>query len=251
MLAALHDYSLISLEALKARASLLRRIDNKYVLTAKQLSDFLLAQAEDYSVLCIDGMRRFNYSSIYWDGSDYQTFFDHNKGRRRRFKIRFRHYHEAALYFFEIKIKGFRNETVKYRQQTDKANCYSDTLPPALLSFANDKLVHHYGYQLTYTLQRSLRVDYQRTTLVARENSERITIDHGIQFVEPDRHHALAKTAYVVEVKSENGRSNADLWLLRNGHRPLKACSKYGMGINILQFSDRNTRFRSLLRQRF
>lgn len=247
----LQTFNAISLAELKQRAKLMRRTDNKYVLGQEQLLHFLEAHQHSFDVLCIDGDKVFQYSSAYLDSPEYDTFLDHNKGRRRRFKIRFRHYHETQLYFFEIKIKGFRNETIKHRVATDVSAYEAQILPDYLLQFANDKLQKHYGFSLNYPLQHSVRVDYQRITLVAKEGAERITIDNNIVFFGRDGQEALSKDCYVIEVKSALGRSDVDKWLRRHHEHPVKRCSKYCMGVNLLKFPHRNSRFKPILRREF
>src|SRR5690625_1611508 len=229
----------------------MRRTDNKYVLGQEQLLHFLEAHQHSFDVLCIDGDKVFQYSSAYLDSPKFDTFLDHNKGRRRRFKIRFRHYHETKLYFFEVKIKSFRNETVKYRTATNYQTYQQKTLPANLVNFANKKIKKHYGFILDYVLVPSVRVDYQRITLVAKERAERITIDNHIQFFSKNQKRCLSADFFVVEVKSTHGRSQVDRWLQRNGHRPVKRCSKYCMGLNLLKFPQKNTRFKPVLRRNF
>lgn len=247
----LAPFSPISLTELKSRANLMRRHDTKYVLTHAQLQAFLAAQQDDYDLLYIEDDNRFRYSSAYLDSPEWHTFFDHNKGRRRRFKIRFRHYHETGLYFFEIKIKGFRDETVKYRVPTDARSYEQAELPAHLLQFANQKLQQHYGYGLSYPLRRSVRVDYVRSTLVAKHGAERITIDNQVQFFSPGGSEHLPADIFILELKSELGRCAADKWLWRHQVHPVKRCSKYGMGVNLLKFPDKNTRFRPVIRRYF
>src|SRR5690625_3837287 len=203
---ALMAFDSITLAQLKARANLMCRRDTKYVLGLEQLLKFLSAQKDDYDALEIDGRIRFQYSSSYLDSPDLHTFFDHNQGRRRRFKIRFRHYHETDLYFFEIKIKGFRNETLKYRMPTDRHAYEQPELPVHLLQFANQKIHKHYGYQLSYPLRRSVRVDYVRSTLVSKHGAERITVDNEITFHGSQGSRYLPADTFVVELKSRLGR---------------------------------------------
>lgn len=249
--ALLAQYRPISLKALDERARLMRRTDNKYVLDQKQLQQFLLAHQPDFDALCIDGHRQFHYTNAYLDSPQFDTFLDHNKGRRRRFKVRFRYYRETQRCFFEIKIKGFRDETLKYRLAVDQQAYQVQPLPQELYQFANAKLEKHYGQALTYPLEHSIRVEYQRITLVAKEGGERLTIDNQIRYVGPQGIQNLPIDYYVLEVKSALGRSAVDRWLRRHQIHPVQRCSKYCMGLNLLQFPHRNTRFKPVLRRHF
>src|SRR5690625_7481283 len=103
-------------------------------------------------------------------------------GRLRRFKIRFRQYHEAQHYFFEVKIKGFRNETLKYRQRTDQSAFEAAQLPASLYQFASRHIQEHYDYPLTYPLLPAMYVDYECITLVGDEQAVRMTIDNHIRY---------------------------------------------------------------------
>lgn len=172
-------------------------------------------------------------------------------GRRRRFKIRFRHYREAQLYFFEVKIKGFRNETLKYRIRTDRQAFKSAQLPQHLYQFASAHIEKHYGYPLEYPLLPAMYVDYERITLVGKEQAVRITIDNHIRYRNAQATQDLPADYYVVEVKSALGRSAADRWLRSQRKHPVRRCSKYCMGVNLLAFPEKNTRFMPVLRRQF
>lgn len=247
----LADFHSVSLKELDLRARLMRRTDNKYVLNGQQLTQFLKHHRSDYEVLTIGDAQQFHYSNLYLDSPDFDTFRDHNMGRRRRFKIRFRHYYEAQLYFFEVKLKGFRNETLKYRCRTDEQAFTAAQLPSDLYQFAHEKIAQHYGVGLDYPLVAALFVDYERITLVGKKQEIRITIDNCIRYRWGDTNQSLPADYYVVEVKSALGRSAADQWLRGQSKHPVQRCSKYCMGVNLLAFPHKNTRFRPVLRRQF
>lgn len=247
----LEEFRPITLEELKGRAELMQRTDNKYILHQPQLASLLEALKQDFDVLQIGDLTSFAYSSAYWDTARLDTYQDHNKGRRRRFKIRFRHYKDHDLYFFEIKIKGSRNATHKYRVVSDRQSYAATQLPEHLQQFCQEKLVQHYSAGLQESLQPSVRVDYQRTTLVARHDVQRITIDTRVEFHAGERCHALPADRYIVEIKSVTGRSPTDRWLQQNGIRPVSRCSKYSMGVNLLLQPGTNSVFAPVLRRKF
>jgi|SRR5690625_394838 len=244
-------YQQISLAELNSRASLLHRTDNKYVLNSQQISAFLSSHQLQLDLLTIDGHERFQYNNFYLDSDGYKTFFDHNKGRRKRFKIRFRHYTETDLYFFEVKVKGFRNETLKYRILSDSTEYHAGHLPDRLRSFANETLNRAYGESLCDSFNYRSRVNYRRMTLVAKTSETRITIDNNIQFINESCTATLPNKYFIVEVKSRLGRSETDKWFWQNQLHPVRSCSKYGMAVSLLVFPDRNTRFRSVLKRYF
>ena len=67
-----------------------------------------------HRVLEIDGRRVFGYRSTYFDTPDLRLFRDHVQRRRRRYKCRTREY-DSGVRMFEVKLKGARGRTVKYR----------------------------------------------------------------------------------------------------------------------------------------
>lgn len=241
----------VDLDGLNARARLLERRDNKYVLTTPQLCKFLDYARQHFDVLQIDGLRQFHYRTIYFDSPQFDCFHDHNKGRRKRLKVRFRSYLDHNRHFFEIKLKGRRNVTHKYRLPVEAPDLSISGLPDALRRFVDEMLNDHYGEVLEGELKPIINVDYHRTTLVAKMGAERITIDNRLAFSDDARSVSLRDTKWVLEVKSANGLSDTDKWLVCHGHRPIPKCSKYGMAVSLLKLSDKNNRFRPVLRRHF
>lgn len=247
----LKEYSTISLARIKARAELMQRMDNKYVLDESRLCSFLHAMRNGFELLEIDGLSQFSYSSAYWDSPQLCAFEDHNKGRRKRFKIRFRHYHDNDLYYFEIKLKGLRGITHKYRRPADAESYRAEVLPAFLMDFLNERMQEQYGHPFEGILRPSLCVNYRRITLVGKQAAERITIDSRLRFTHGDHQAELPADRYIIEVKSAHGRSRADRWLMHHGSRPVRRCSKYSMGTNLLRYPQRNSRFAPVLRREF
>ncbi|NLV96892.1 MAG: polyphosphate polymerase domain-containing protein [Desulfovibrionales bacterium] len=244
----------ISLESLKSKAELLQRRDNKYVLTTKDIILFLQAAQESYDILEINTIRQFTYYSQYFDSQDLHTHQDHNKGRRRRIKIRHRNYVDTNRHYFEVKVKGLRKMTQKYRLRIQPSDLFLDgALHPKLQDFCQ-KTLHEHNYHIwPHGFFPSIIVHYNRLTLVAKDSNERITVDNGIAFsvTNTDQQYYLNDDRWVVEVKSFTGRTNMDRWMLRHGHRPMSKCSKYCMGINLLKRPGVNNRFSPVLRRYF
>src|SRR5690606_19926362 len=120
----------------------------KYVLTTQQLCTFLDYARQHFDVLQIDGLRQFHYRTIYFDSPQFDCFHDHNKGRRKRLKVRFRSYLDHNRHFFEIKLKGRRNVTHKFRVPVDGPAPSDAGLCTNLRQFCNDTLATHYGQAL-------------------------------------------------------------------------------------------------------
>ena len=115
----LHTFTPIALDGLKDKAELTSRRDRKYVLSTDCLTRFLEYSRRDFDILEIDGKRQFSYASYYFDSKELHTHQDHNKGRRRRIKVRHRHYVDNDLHYLEVKLKGARNITQKYRMDVN------------------------------------------------------------------------------------------------------------------------------------
>ena len=255
----LKGFNPISLEALKNKAELMDRRDNKYVLSNEQIHAFLIHTQSDFDMLEIDGLRQFHYLSHYYDSAELRTHLDHNQGRRRRIKIRHRHYVDSGRHYFEVKLKGQRKLTQKFRTLFNPTELNSDGLNAELTDFYFNILAEHYDDELAHSwlnqLVPSISVGYDRITLVAKKGDKRITLDNCIYFADQDMQEdaklLLNNNKWIVEVKSSTGRTKLDRWLFRNINRPVSMCSKYGMGITLLKMQQRNTRFNPILRRHF
>src|SRR5699024_7123389 len=91
------------------------RTDHKYLLTAEQFTELLDTIGQTTRILDIDDQRVFTYESVYFDTADLALFRAHRQRRRRRFKVRTRSYMDTAETAFEVKLKGYRDQTVKHR----------------------------------------------------------------------------------------------------------------------------------------
>lgn len=243
-------FSPIDLATLNQKASMLERLDNKYVVQADVLAQAADELATHFDVLEIDGRRSFTYDTCYFDDPERRSFHDHHQGRRQRVKVRVRHYVDAGLCFVEVKLKDKRGSTVKKRLPCE----------PALLQRLDERALQHveqahqalYGRPFGRTLEPVLSMRYQRMTLVAREGGERMTIDSGIHF--HGAHAALGErrtgeAVFIVETKSAHGNGLADAVLRRLHQHPTNGCSKYCVGMSITGAVARFNRFRPALRK--
>lgn len=253
--AALASFRPISLYGLNQQAALLQRRDSKYVLDSGQLQGFLAHARQGFDALEINNRRHFAYRTVYFDSSDFVCYQDHNKGRRRRVKIRLRQYVDNNLFFCEVKLKGRRNLTVKLRQPVSAEDFAAGSLPHHLHQFCFNSIAAHYDEQRAHELMNglgtSLTLDYNRMTLVSRQGSQRVTIDNPLTFIGRQHSRRLRPDRWIVEVKSRTGVSDLDRWLYLNNCRPVSACSKYCMGVSLMEKPRRNDRFRPILRKHF
>ena len=67
------------------------------------------------SILQIDGKRKHDYKSLYFDTEDRKFYNDHHNQRVNRYKVRYREYVDSGLVFLEIKCKNNKGKTIKKR----------------------------------------------------------------------------------------------------------------------------------------
>lgn len=237
----------ISLPALNAKAAMLERLDNKYVVEIATLRHAAENLAQQFDILEIDGLRSFTYETCYFDDVDRRSYFDHHQGRRRRAKVRIRRYVEAGLCFLEVKLKDKRGITIKKRFVHDMAKF--GQLDAAAIGHVEDAYRDLYGMAFPNTLSRTIDMRYRRMTLVAKEGGERMTIDSGLQFFTPVATHAVDGQLFIVETKSANGNGMADRILRALHQHPTRHCSKYCMGVALLDNGLKRNRFLPALRK--
>ncbi|NUT54603.1 MAG: polyphosphate polymerase domain-containing protein [Thermoleophilia bacterium] len=242
-LSALDAYGPISLDELEATAGMLTRIDRKYLVTWTVAEQLLTALAPTHRALEIDGRRVFTYRSMYLDSPSLGAFRAHTQQRRRRYKCRTRHYVDADLHMFEVKLKGLRGLTIKHRLAMPGAAPTDEAL-----SFATDCVEQAYGCR-PRDLRECLTTEYRRVTLAGP--ASRMTLDFELHFRDVAGRSAALQDGYViVESKTARGPGAADLMLKRLGVRPVE-CSKYCVGVALLRGDVKGNGLRWLIRRYF
>ena len=243
----LNDFQTVSLGETNRLAKMLNRVDNKYVVNYGQFGALLDEVHDDYAVLEIDGRNEFQYASCYYDDR-FSCYFEHHQARRQRVKIRTREYVNSGLIFFEIKLKGLRGRTHKYR-----VDCDALVMPRIKgdhLAMLTDHYVRNYKKEMSFELRPALIVNYSRCTLVALKGGERVTIDFDLRFELPDGSEAvqIGHDFIIVETKSENGKGMTDGALKQLGVRKARKCSKYCIGVNLTGEVSKNNNFLHTIR---
>ena len=218
----------VDLPALLAVAELQRRFDHKYVVPVHRLAELIASLASELQVLEVAGRRSTAYTSVYFDTPELRTYRDHLKQRRRRFKIRTRHYGEPAAAMLEVKCKTGRGETIKYRWAHPGTT--PEHLGPTGRHLVGQALRTEYGFDLPDGLDRVATTRFDRVTLLDLRAAERITIDLGLTFDANDRRIQLGVGHAVVETKSARRRGPATAAMASLGLRPDRV-SKYCLGI--------------------
>jgi len=242
-----NPFSPVGLKQLNSKAAMLERLDNKYVVRETVLRQAVAELASHFDILEIGGKRSFIYETYYFDDDKNTSYFDHHQGRRQRFKVRVRKYTDAQICFVEIKLKDKRGITVKKRMDytVEKYGVLDERAWTHIHSAYRDL----YGRDFGYALMPAIEVRYQRVTLVAKDGGERMTIDFGLSFSGNNRSHSIDENTFVVETKSANGNGIADK-ILRGLHQhPTKRCSKYCVGMAVLQQVQKHNKFLPALRK--
>ena len=220
---------------------MLERVDNKYIVERAAVHEALGLLQSHFDVLEISGKRSFLYDTCYFDDEALLSFQSHRQGRRRRFKVRTRQYSDNATCFVEMKVKGRRGVTVKLRLPYF-ADRFQILDQPAL-QFINDVHRQFYGRPFEREIKPVLHVRFERVTLIAKEGSERVTIDGDIVFSREGGVDTARTGAFIVETKSQRGNGAADKILRQLHQHRVKSCSKYCFGIAALHDVQSYNRF--------
>lgn len=172
---------------------LLRRIDTKFVTTEPQATAILSQIVGDYAALTVPLGNVALYRSLYFDTPARTCFYDHQRGRRIRHKIRIRHYPDRELTFLEVKTKRNEQVTTKYRVPLPFGSEQLGDVERAFLRERVDLDVD--------ALRPLLRVDFQRISLVGLAANERVTLDLGLVAEESGGRTWTCGELVVVEVK--------------------------------------------------
>lgn len=237
----------VTLDGLNAKAAMLVRRDNKYIVESGVMACAMAELAQQFEMLEIEGRRAFTYDTCYFDDASFSSYHDHLHGRRRRVKVRVRRYVDSGMCFLEVKLKNARGGTVKRRLPHDAS--HMAMLDAAAREFIASVQQELYGRALVDPLRPTLRMTYERLTLVARDGGERATLDRGLCFGAGLQRRPAGAGCYVIETKSANGNGAADRVLRRLHQHPVNGCSKYCIGLSMTGAVDRFNRFRPALKR--
>ena len=260
----------ITLAELNSEASLLTRIDRKYLVPPGATQEVVNHLAPRAQVLQIDGLRHFRYASTYFDTPGLDAYFLAARKRRRRYKIRTRTYLDSGLCFLEVKTCGARGSTVKRRMGYHADDASRLTGPgrafvAACLAGAG-VTGSAAAREVAAALRPVLATTYERTTLHLPRAEARATIDTALTWrrlgpaapagssagavvgvpMSPQALRPAHLTAAVnegepvsvadiavVETKNPATPSPADRALWEAGYRPTRI-SKYATGMALL-----------------
>ena len=241
------QFAPISLKFLEAKAGMLERIDNKYVVDQAMLRRAVPQLAECFDILEIGGGRTFTYDTCYFDDPSCRSYFDHHQSRYRRIKVRMRKYLDADLCFVEMKLKDKRGMTIKKRLKSDPAKF--GILDGNAEDFIRETYAEQYKKEFPMAIERNLDMRYQRMTLVGKDGGERMTIDNGIRFFMAGGECHVDPALFIIEAKSAKGNGAADRILRRLHQHPTKHVSKYCTGLATMREGTKHNNFRRALRK--
>lgn len=221
---------------------LMNRTDTKFVATAEQLHDFLLAVQGKYFIQEINGKRIASYHTTYFDTDDYQMYNMHHCGKITREKIRVRTYLDSNETFFEIKNKNNHGRTKKKRisiQGHDTAATERETVVPFMAK--------HAWYEIE-EIAPVIENWFNRITLVNYDKTERLTIDFNLKFhhLKSDGRDKLDKTA-IIELKRDGNVPSPALDILRELRIKRSGFSKYCIGSALTNSSLKRNNFKERL----
>ena len=250
-----------TLEDLNSAASLLTRVDRKYLVASSAAQNVVDALTARALVLDIDGRRSFSYASTYFDTPGLDSYLQAARKRRHRFKIRTRSYLDSGLTFLEVKTRGPRGATIK--QRLDYRAADADRLTEEGIDFVVECLAPLTGSaqearRTAQSLRPVMATTYRRTTLHLPDDDARATIDTDLAWTAlaprsgassgPSSTTGAGRTRptvvgrgasraagpfAVVETKNPARHSPTDRYLWAAGHRPSRI-SKYATGMAAL-----------------
>ncbi len=238
-------FDTITLQELNDVAELMDREERKYAVHINQLPSVLSSLSKDFRLLEHVEKRIFRYESLYFD-DDYATYLAHHKGIRRRFKVRTRFYVDSDICAFEMKVKKYRGCTDKRR--IPYSTEHREVVTEEAYLFIKKFFQESYGKSFDYELRPELNVINDRITLVAKNGSERLTIDMNMIFKNHQSEYKASENFVIIETKTPNAYGLCDRILRKHHIRPQRYCSKYCLGVALLHLSEKEALFRSVLK---
>ncbi len=209
------------------RATLMNRVDTKFIVRIEDLPTLFDSLGSDYSVLEIDNKRMFRYQSTYFDTDNFLLYHMHHNRRLNRHKVRLRHYVDSDTHYLEVKFKNNKKRTIKSRIQVDGSQLLD-------LS-AHQEFLHQTGLPTHAYLSPRLISQYKRVAFASEAREERLTIDfdlskHGISL--PTKRSLALRGLVIAELKQKRfNRHSPFFQRARQINLRATGFSKYCMGV--------------------
>lgn len=237
----INSFKPISLEEM-GKVKLMNRIDTKFVTDIDRLQELLRKASEaGYMIQQIDGESNMPYYTRYYDTADVQMFYQHQRGKKNRQKIRVRRYEGSDTPpFIEIKSKNNKGRTKKKR-----------------VAMVNDReIAPHFDFLSSNSnydpssLMPHIENHFYRITLVNRDMTERITVDSSLEFhnLVTGKRVSLDNIG-IIEWKRDGRSSKSELdSILRDLRIHQSGFSKYCVGMAVTNPELRQNRLKKKLR---
>jgi len=240
----IEQFEPISLGEMDA-VKLMNRVDTKFLININQLHVLLDKAIEHYKIVEINGERVPHYSSIYFDTEHAEMYRMHHNGKLNRYKIRMRSYVDSGLSFLEVKNKSNKGRTSKNRIKIQEESFQSIQFDEA----ENDFLKSRTPYTSTQ-LQPKIQNFFERITLVDKNETERVTIDMGLIYKNPETDAIKAVDDLVIVEMKQDGASKSHFRCYLNELRILpSSMSKYCLGMVLLYTDLKKNKFNTKIRK--
>lgn len=209
-------------------ASLMNRVDSKFMLPISFLPELLQSMQQEYSVLEINQQRIFNYYNRYFDTPAMSFYRDHHNGKLNRYKVRHRTYLDTDTQFLEVKFKNNQKRTYKSRIKVDGDWQHSDNCD----QFINNKVGKAFSQ-----LKLSQQGGYQRIALANEAEAERVTLDFNLWFDNPHGSDKIKLSHFfIAELKQAKHNKRSPFYQLMSKHHfTPSSFSKYCVGCALVQ----------------
>jgi hypothetical protein len=217
-------------------ASLMDRVDTKYLIPIILLEPILNRLLPYYKALEINEKRVFVYHNTYFDTPEYDFYHAHHQGKLNRYKVRHRNYVDSNKGFLEVKFKNNKGRTIKSRIESSEPRIDGVEEKSFLSDISND----------FERLRPSQWGSYNRIALANEENGERLTLDFNLRFTSVDRSKSVEfDRFFIAELKQNKHNMNSPFAkeMLNLGIRPMKF-SKYCIGCSLVTPHLKYNRFK-------
>lgn len=237
----INSFPPISLDEM-GKVKLMNRIDTKFVTSLDRLQQLLVkAAGSGYRIQQIGGESNMPYYTRYYDTRDVQMFYQHQRGKKNRQKIRVRRYEGSDTPpFIEIKTKNNKGRTKKKR-----------------VAMAPDmEIAPHFDFLSSNSeydpakLMPHIENHFYRITLVNKDMTERVTIDSNLEFhnLVTDKRVSLHNIG-IIEWKRDGRNTKSELDSILKDLRIHKSgFSKYCIGMAVTNPDLRQNRLKKKLR---
>lgn len=230
----------ISLEEM-GKVKLMNRVDTKYVARIDQIESLLRKASSSYYLQTIDSEWNMPYYTCYFDTKDVNMFYEHQRGKKIRQKIRIRQYlHSDTPPFLEIKSKNNKGRTKKKRRPMVEGT--------GLEAF-EEFIDSNSRYDIA-DLNCRIENSFSRITLVNKEMTERVTIDTNLEFHNFTTGKKLILPEIgIIEWKRDGLANKSELKkILQDLHIHPRGFSKYCMGMAMTDPALKQNRIKAKIR---